>query len=261
MQQRIVITGSSKGIGFGLATYFLKQGHKVVISGSTEKSTLEAKQKLYQEFGSAVEGVPCDVTEYIEVLNLCTKASEILGGIDIWINNAGISQLSCPAHLMPLEEVRRIVDINLFGVIHGSKIAINYMLKQGHGALYNMEGLGSDGRIAKNLGYYGMSKYAVRYLTKVYTEELKDTLLIIGRLSPGMVTTDLLMKDIEKTSDPVKTRKIFSILADKVSDVTPYLGKRVLENKKSGVLIAWLTTPKILFRFLTAGMIKRNPFS
>ena len=75
-----------------------------------------------------------------------------------------------------------------------------------------------------------------------------------------MVTTDLLMKDIEKSKNKEKTLKIFSILADRVDVVAPFLGKGILHNTKNDVLIAWLTTPKIIYRFMTSSIIKRNPF-
>lgn len=260
MQKRIVITGSTKGIGLGLATYFLEKGHQVVISGTSEKSVHEATERLLEKSLVPVNAVVCNVKNYPEVLNLCNIAAESMGGIDIWINNAGVTQAHCPSYLLPHDEIQRIVDINLHGVINGSKIAINYMLKQGHGAVYNMEGLGSDGRIAKNLGYYGMTKSALRYITKIYASEMEGNSVIVGRLSPGMVTTQLLLKDLEKMENAEKVRKIFSILADPVSKVAPYLGDRILKNTKNNQLLAWLTTPKIIFRFMTAGIIHRDPF-
>lgn len=260
MQKRIVITGSTKGIGLGLATYFLERGHQVIISGTTEKSIQDAYQKLQEKSLIPVKGVVCNVKNYPEVLNLCNIAAEVMGGIDIWINNAGVTQTHCPDYLLPHDEIQRIVDINLHGVINGTKIAINFMLKQGYGAIYNMEGLGSDGRIAKNLGYYGMTKNALRYITRVFASEMEGKPVIVGRLSPGMVTTQLLLRDLEKMENAEKVKKIFSILADPVSKVAPYLGERILRNTKNNQLLAWLTTPKILFRFMTAGFIRRDPF-
>lgn len=257
--KKIVITGSSKGIGYGLAKYFLEEGHKVVIVGSTEKSTMSAYNKFVKTFPTSVYKVPCDVTDYAQVVNLGHKAAALMGGIDIWINNAGISQPAIPTHLLSEEQIRKIVDVNIHGVINGSKFAMNYFIKKRGGALYNMEGLGSDGRIAANVGYYGSSKRFVRYYTRVLAKENKNKNIIVARLSPGMVTTDLLLKDIEKSKNKEKTLKIFNILADKVEDVAPFLGKRILSNRKNDALIAWLTTPKIVFRFLTAGFIKRNP--
>lgn len=258
--KRIVITGSSKGIGFGMASYFLGQGHQVIVVGSSEESTDEAISKLKPKYSDKVFGVACNITNYEEVKNLSEQTIALIGGYDIWINNAGIAQSPCPINELSQEDIKTQIDINIHGVINGSKVAMNYFLEQKTGALYNMEGLGSDGRMAKNLGYYGGTKRFVRYFSRVLAKENEASNVIVGRLSPGMVTTNLLMKDIENSSNKEKTLKIFSILADKVEDVAPFLGQKILSNTKNNVLIAWLTTPKIIFRFMTSSFIKRNPF-
>lgn len=258
--KNIVITGSSRGIGFGLATYFLEQGMNVVVVGSTEESTARAVDKLEKRFNGQVFGVACHVADDEQVERLGRMAKEQLGTIDIWINNAGVTQPAVKLHELSNEAVEHIFDVNVYGVINGSKVAVELMLHQGYGSIYNMEGLGSDGRVVVNYGYYGTTKRMVRYFTKVLAKEQEGSGLLIGRLSPGMVITDLLLNDIEKSSNKEKTMKIFRILADRVQDVAPYLGKRILKNRKNGSYIAWLTTPKIFYRFITAGFIKRDPF-
>jgi len=258
--KRIVITGSSRGIGYGLGTYFLEHGNKVCIVGSTGNSTNKAYESLKNQYQGQVYKIACDVTKYEQVVNLSQQAQELMGGIDIWINNAGITQPSMPTHLVSEEDIRRIVDINIHGVINGSKVALDYFYKQKSGSLYNMEGLGSDGRLQAGMAYYGGTKRFLRYYTRSLAKENSESGVLIGRLSPGMVTTDLLLKGLEHSADKENTMKIFSILADKVEDVTPYLGQRILSNTKNNVLIAWLTTPKIIYRFLSAPFVKRHPF-
>lgn len=258
--KRIVITGSSKGIGYGMATCFLEKGHKVVIVGSSEQSTNNALERLQVKYSNKVYGVSCNVINYDEVSRLSEKAIELMGGYDIWINNAGVTQRTASLIDLSQDEIKNVIDININGVINGSQVAMKHFTKQGSGAIYNMEGLGSDGRLAVNIGYYGGSKRFVRYFTRVLAKENTSKRIIVGRLSPGMVTTDLLMKDLNKSKNKEKTLKIFSILADKVEVVTPFLVDGVLKNAKNGQLIAWLTTPKIMYRFMTSGIIKRNPF-
>ena len=124
-----------------------------------------------------------------------------------------------------------------------------------------MKGLGSDGRIAPNMAYYGGTKRFLRYYTIALAKENKEQNIIIGRLSPGMVTTELLLKDLDISNADDQTIKLFKILADKVETVTPYLCEGILSNTKNNRLIAWLTTPKILLRFLSAPFSKRNPFA
>jgi short-subunit dehydrogenase len=136
------------------------------------------------------------------------------------------------------------------------------MLEQGFGALYNMEGLGSDGRRVKGLTLYGATKRAVRYLTEGLVVEAKGTSVLVGRLSPGMVTTDFLLGRYDQSSEEwEKAKRMFNILADRAETVTPWLVGKVLANTKHGASFQWLTFPKILGRFLSAPFVTRDVVS
>lgn len=261
MKKRIVITGSSRGIGLGLARYFLSQGCQVAINGSSAASTQAGLAQLAGAYHDQVIGVTADVTQRDQVEALYQQAVSAFGAVDIWINNAGITQPSGTLLETNDAVIERVLQVNLLGAINGSCVAAKNMLAQGFGAIYCMEGLGSDGRITPGMGYYGTSKTALRYFTRALANELAGSPVIVGRLSPGMVTTDLLMGDLENKPNKAELMRIFSILADKVETVAPFLGERVLRNTRNDVLIEWLTTPKILYRFLTARFIRRNPFA
>jgi len=135
------------------------------------------------------------------------------------------------------------------------------MEKQGAGFIYNLEGLGSDGRHVDRIATYGTSKRAIAYFTEGLAIELKNGPVKIGSLSPGMVITDLLMGDYDQDSQRwQEAKKIFNILADQVETVTPWLVEKMLANDKNGRRIRWLTTPKIIWRFISAPLLKRDPF-
>jgi short-subunit dehydrogenase len=125
-----------------------------------------------------------------------------------------------------------------------------------------MEGLGSDGRQVEGLTLYGTSKRALNYLTNNLVNEVKGSDIIVGAISPGMVLTDFILSRYEdKTPEEWESaRRIFNILADKVETVTPFIAEKVLENTKNGARIKWLTSGKVMRRFLTAGISKRNLF-
>lgn len=254
---KIVITGGTRGIGFAMARRFLSWGHSVVISGTSDKSAEAAIEKFNSK---KVFGCSCLVENYKEVRKLYAFAYEKMGGIDIWINNAGINQPNKLFHELNSDEYKKVIDVDIVGLINGTNVAFSGMLKQGHGYIYNMEGLGSDGRIIPKSIIYGTAKRAVRYFSKAAAKECVNTCVCIGRLSPGMVLTEFLLKDVaEDTSENNQTKKIFNILADEPETVTAYLSKRIIKNTKNNVYIAWLTTPKILFRFLTA-FRRKNKF-
>ena len=256
--KHIVITGSSRGIGFGLAGQFLKNGHRVSLNGSSKGTIEKALDSLKFTYGTErVQGFEADVRSYADMEQFCKKCVKEFGPIDIWINNAGISQSRKMLWELDIEEYTRITEINQYGIMHGSKIAINHMLENNGGFLYNMAGFGSDGRIQPGMGLYGMSKRALDYYTRSLMKEVKDTKVKVGLLSPGMVMTDLIYNSIRPDVDD-DAKKIFNILADMPETVTPWLVKNILNNTKNGKVIAWLTGPKIRWRFMTAPFNKRN---
>jgi short-subunit dehydrogenase len=136
------------------------------------------------------------------------------------------------------------------------------MLQQGYGAIYNMEGMGADGRKHAGLTLYGTSKYAIDYFTESLALEAKETPVIIGRLRPGMVFTDMIVDRYkDRPSDWERAKKIFNIIADTVENVSPWLVKRMLENHKSGAVLSYSSSLKLMGRFLKSRFIKRDLFS
>ena len=161
----IVITGSTRGIGFAMARAFLRKGNKVVISGRKSPAVKEAVQKLAKEFSSdCVAGFICDVTQFDQVQALWDHAQKKFGAINIWVNNAGISNMQNTPWELPAEEIRAVVETNMLGEMFGSKVALQGFIKQGSGAVYNMEGMGANGRSnVKGLSIYGASKAGLHY--------------------------------------------------------------------------------------------------
>lgn len=256
----IVITGSTKGIGYGLAEEFLKRGHNVVVSGRKREALDQAVSALAVKYHDNVAGCLCDVTRMEDNEQLFAFAKEKFGRVDIWINNAGVSVSRKAFWEQPLDGVKQAVDSNLLGVIYGSRAAIQGMLAQGGGQVYNMEGFGSNGRMAEGLAVYGSTKSAVTYFTKSLALELKGKPVQACLLSPGIVVTDLLIGDYDGSPERFeRAKRILNILGDTVTTVSPYLVEKILANK-DGKKVEWLTTSKVLARFMTAPFVKRNVF-
>jgi len=135
------------------------------------------------------------------------------------------------------------------------------MLEQGFGGIYNMEGLGSNGPIIRGLVLYGTTKSALSYLTKSLAKEAKNTPILIGALRPGMVATKLITEQYKGHPEEwERFNRIFNILSDRVETVTPWLAKKILNNSKNGVNIVWLTSFKVIKRFIATPFIKRHIF-
>lgn len=258
--RHVVVTGSTRGIGLGLARELLARGHKVTVHGTRQETVDKALAELGG--GDRVTGFPADVADRAQVQALLDHAVATFGKVDVWINNAGISLPNAPLWEVPEADWRRIVDINYHGTVNGSAVAAKHMLEQGSGFIWNMEGFGSNGMNRKGGAPYGSTKYALRYFTTTLVKDLADTPVKAGFLSPGIVITDLLVGDYEGVPPHVweKVKRTFMILGDRVETVTPFLVDGVLAADKNGARVEWLTKGKIMKRFATAKWSKRDPF-
>ena len=262
MPKRIVITGSTRGIGRGLAEEFLGRGCSVAISGRTAATVAEVVAELGAVHDPAhLTGAACDITDPERVRALWGVAAGAFGGVDIWINNAGISIRRKPLWEQSDDDLARVVTANLTGTLFGLKVAITEMLAQGHGQVWMTEGFGSDGATGSGMAAYGATKRAVRYLRKAMRADLAGTAVQVGTLSPGIVVTDLLTGDYDPaTEEWARAKRIFNILGDRVETVTPWLAEHVLAADKPAAHIAWLTRRKAFARFMLAGFRKRELF-
>ncbi|NOZ35417.1 MAG: SDR family oxidoreductase [Chlorobi bacterium] len=258
-----VITGSSSGIGFGLATEFLKNGFSVTISGKNNEKLNSAGENLIKSFSKdSVHIQTCDVRSCSDIENLWNSAKNRFGHIDIWVNNAGTGQDFIFIKDFEEDAINLILDTNIKGVIHASRIIYNKMSEQGFGAVYNMEGFGSDGRKMQKLSIYGTSKSALSYFTKSFIKETKQSSVLIGTISPGMVLTDLFLRPSDRDEKEAKRfLKITNILADKVETVTPWLVNKMINNTTHGKSFNWLNSTKVMTRFISSLFKKRKLLS
>src|SRR3954467_14751209 len=115
--QVVVITGASSGIGRATAIRFARDGARVVLASRADAALEEAAAECVDAGGEAL-AVATDVTSQADVARLATTALEQFGRIDVWINNAGIGLFSTFEDA-PLEDFRQVLEVNLFGVVHG----------------------------------------------------------------------------------------------------------------------------------------------
>ncbi len=156
----IVITGSTRGIGFGLADAFLALGCQVMISGRAQASVDRAVADLAARHAAGrITGFPCNVTHIQELQALWDAARARFGDVDIWINNAGVSNARNDYWDLDPQDARCVIETNVIGSMYGCTVALRGMRAQGHGALYNLEGLGSSGGNAPHLQVFGTGQF------------------------------------------------------------------------------------------------------
>jgi NAD(P)-dependent dehydrogenase (short-subunit alcohol dehydrogenase family) len=259
----IVITGSTRGIGYGLADAFLKRGCSVAISSRTPQRVEAAVATLGASHGpERLMGFVCDVTAFEQVQALWNASRTRFGKVDIWINNAGVNAGQTPFWQLSPDHIQSGVETNLIGAMNGAVVAIRGMREQRSGAIYNLEGLGSNGRKTRGLTLYGTTKYGLAYLTDALASETRATPIIVGAIRPGMVVTELLTKPFEgKPAEWARAKKVFNVLAERVETVAPWIAERVLANTRTGIRIQWLTTSRLGFCALRALFSKRDLFS
>jgi NAD(P)-dependent dehydrogenase (short-subunit alcohol dehydrogenase family) len=258
----IVITGSTRGIGKGLALELLKRGQNVLISGRSPEAVEQALADLRpaaRDDARAV-GQHCDVADVAQLQRLWDAAKSAFGSVDIWINNAGVSHARQRGGELRERDIRAVVETNLLGMMLATQIALRGMQAQGAGMIYNMEGFGSNGMVNPGMGLYGASKFALTYFNQCLLAETRGSPVKVCYLSPGIVVTDLLKRDMasNRAQDWERTKRVYNILADRVETVTPWLADQLLRNDKAGARVAWLTNGKAARRFFMALFRKRQ---
>jgi short-subunit dehydrogenase len=114
--------------------------------------------------------------------------------------------------------------------------------------------------VQPGLSVYGSSKAAVRYLTRSLVKEYEATALVIGTMSPGIVVTDLLMKDLHdiESADFAKRKRFLNILADRVETVAPHLVDGALQADRSGADVRWMTLWRAVGRLIKSPFVRRD---
>jgi NAD(P)-dependent dehydrogenase (short-subunit alcohol dehydrogenase family) len=167
--QTIVITGASSGIGLATARMAAERGARVVMTARNEDDLKGACEELCGRGGRATY-VPADVADPLALDRVAEVALRDFGGIDTWVNNAGVSIYGRLID-MPLEDKRRLFDTNFWGVVHGCRTAVRVLRHRG-GAIINIGSVVSDRAIPLQ-GIYSASKHAVQGYTDALRMELE----------------------------------------------------------------------------------------
>jgi short-subunit dehydrogenase len=166
-----VITGASSGIGRATAHAFARRGAAVVLAARRAEMLEEAVREC-EELGGAALAVPTDVTDEAQVLELGRRTLERFGRIDVWFNNAGVGIFGHFQDL-PTAAWKRVIETNLFGYVHGAKVAMRQFRRQGRGVL--IQNASIVGRTAKpDSTAYATSKFAVRGFSEALRMEVLD---------------------------------------------------------------------------------------
>lgn len=189
-----VITGATKGIGLSIARVFGMEGAKVAICGRNEQFLRQALENLESEGVEAV-GLAADASDEAQLRSFADFAEQRFGGIDIWINNAGIYPQAKITE-MSVAQWDEVFDVNVRSVFIGSKIAKEKLKKRGGGVLFNASSFAAVIPSVTS-GAYAATKSAIYSMTKTLAAELAPLgIRVIGYI-PGLIETDMTRAIIE----------------------------------------------------------------
>ncbi|MBF6179885.1 7-alpha-hydroxysteroid dehydrogenase [Nocardia otitidiscaviarum] len=198
-----VVTGAGSGIGRALAVELGRRGGRVVCADIDTDTARDTVELVHEAGGKAFE-VYCDVGSADQVAALADTAEQWFGNpTDLVCNNAGIGAGGAPVGEAPLSEWHRVLDVNLWGVIHGCHVFAPRMRAAGHGAILNTASAAAFGS-APRMAAYNVSKAGVLALSETLAAELVGTGVTVTALCPTAVRTHIL--DNAAIDDPSTAR-------------------------------------------------------
>ncbi len=223
--KKALIIGASRGIGEAIAEAFVREGADIVIVGRTMKTLNAAKEKILQ-YGGKVHCLEWDIKDVSEADEKIKKASELLDGLDIVVNNAGVIERE-PFLSVTEETWDEVMDINVKGVYFVCQAAANYFIKNNiKGRIINM---------ASETGYqpavtpYAISKWAVVGFSMGMAKILYKKGVMLSAIAPGPITTDMMLW---KDGSPKDFPNCFGTMGspEEVADLTVFLASE--KNKR-----------------------------
>lgn len=184
----VLITGASRGIGRAIAKHFAKKGYALVINCCNLAETLfQLKNELENNYHIPVLASVGNIGDYHYVVKLFEEIQAQFGGIDILINNAGISHIGLLHDMLP-EEWQNLININLSSAFYTSKLAIPYMLSQGAGKIINISSVWGNVGASCEVAY-SASKGGLNSFTKALARELAPSNIQVNAIACGCIDT------------------------------------------------------------------------
>jgi len=182
--RKAVVTGGAQGFGRAMAERFLASGAQVTL-WDLDRALVETTA---QELGDTVSFVQVDMSDWDAVRSATSRTEAEMGQIDIMINNAGIAGANATVADYPVEEWRKVIELNLNGVFYGCKAVVPGMIARNYGRIVNISSIaGKEGN--PNASPYSAAKAGVIALTKSLAKEVADKDIAVNAVTPAAAKT------------------------------------------------------------------------
>lgn len=198
-RKTVIVTGSTSGIGLGIAKMFAAQGFNVCINGFGDPSTIKNEiTSLEQAYDCTVIYHPADMTQPDHIKDMVNTAYQRFGRVDVFVNNAGIQHVS-PIEDFPADKYEAIIKINLSSAFYGIQAVVPIMKQQQWGRIINIAS--AHGLVASPFkSAYVAAKHGVLGLTKTVGLEVAEFGITCNAVCPGYVLTPLVEGQIASTA-------------------------------------------------------------
>lgn len=186
--KRVVVTGGSRGIGYAIAKMFATEGARVAICARGEAGVREAIERLREQTGALVYGTACDVRDAEAVRKFFAYVDDVLGSLNILVNNAGIG-VFLPVAQMSVEQWRQTLETNLNGVFYCCRLALERFLKSGGGDIVNISSLAGKNAFAGGAAY-NASKFGLEGFSEALMLDHRMDGVRVTTVMPGSVATN-----------------------------------------------------------------------
>jgi 3-oxoacyl-[acyl-carrier protein] reductase len=233
LQGRVaVVTGGARGIGRAIVERFLASGAKVAIWDSDQARMQSTVRELTNgSHHDSIIGCAADIASEESLVAALRQTIDTLGRIDILINNAGIGGPNTTTWEYPVEEFRRVIDVDLVGVFLGCKVVVPHMIANGYGRIVNVASVaGKEGN--PNAPAYSAAKAGVIGLTKSLGKELATTGVLCNCITPAVALTEILAQGTEEHKNYMLSKIPMS---------------RFLEVDEIAALVSWLSSEDCSF--------------
>ncbi len=226
--QTAVVTGGARGLGFGVAQRLLASGAKVALWDVDPGALARARDALGSD---AVVAPVVNITDYASIESALAETEQALGPVSILVNSAGVAGANHPLHEYPLDEWRRVVEIDLNGTFYVNRALVPGMIARNYGRIVNIASIAAkEGN--PNASAYAAAKAGVVGLTKSLGKELATYDIAVNAITPAVANTEIL-KEL--------TEEFIVYMMSKIPR------GRALEVDELAAMVAWLVSKENSF--------------